>query len=107
MLPRQTMQTKQQREHSHTSTCNPQPRLIPLCPFRETLEEMIALRRLKRATGGIELDRLNAGEKKRRSKQESNRDANGEVVLADGQVEGTQGGLLQRGKDRIKDEPEP
>jgi len=71
----------------------------------ETLEELIALRKLKRATGGIQLERLNAGEKKRRPKVET-RDTNGEVVLADGQVEGTVGGLT-KGKDRLRDEPEP
>lgn len=32
------------------------------------MEELIALRKLGRRTGGIDLERLNAGEKKRRKK---------------------------------------
>lgn len=74
---------------------------------RITLDELIALRKLKRATGGIQLDRLNAGEKKRKPKQENKDDqGDGEIRLENGMVEGMNGGL-SRGKDRIKDEPEP
>ncbi|KAK4049369.1 hypothetical protein OIV83_004101, partial [Microbotryomycetes sp. JL201] len=61
----------------------------------ETLEELIALRKLKRATGGIELDKLNAGDRKKRRKEGDS----GEQVTADGMVEGTHGGL----RDRVRD----
>ena len=40
----------------------------------ETLEELIALRKLARRTGGIDADRLNAGEKKRRKKVDAEGD---------------------------------
>ncbi len=63
------------------------------------------MRKLKRATGGIQLDRLNAGEKKRRPKQEKE-GTPGELVLENGMVEGMHGGL-SGGRDRIKDDPEP
>ncbi|ORY90788.1 hepatocellular carcinoma-associated antigen 59-domain-containing protein [Leucosporidium creatinivorum] len=64
----------------------------------ETLEELIALRKLKRATGGIDLERLNAGEKKKRRKVV---DAEGKVT-EDGMIEGTHGGI----KDRTRDDPD-
>lgn len=69
---------------------------LPL--YSETLEELIALRKLKRATGGIDLERLNAGEKKKRRKVV---DAEGKVT-EDGMIEGTQGGI----KDRTRDDPD-
>lgn len=67
----------------------------------ETLEELIALRKLKRATGGIDLERLNEGEKKKRRKVV---DADGKVT-EDGMVEGTHGGMV-KGKDRMRDQEE-
>ncbi|KAI5475547.1 hypothetical protein MNV49_001180 [Pseudohyphozyma bogoriensis] len=69
----------------------------------ETLEELIALRKLKRAVGGIDLERLNAGEKKRRKKAAGDGES-GEVVNADGTVSGTHGGFREKGKDRMRDE---
>lgn len=66
----------------------------------ETLDELIALRKLKRATGGIDLERLNAGEKKKRRKVTINED--GSKITEDGMIEGTQGGI--KGKDRVRDE---
>lgn len=72
---------------------------------RETLDELVALRRLKRATGGIDLERLNAGEKKKRrlAKQQDDGEP---APRPDGMIEGTIGGLNARGKDRVRDEPE-
>lgn len=66
--------------------------------YSETLEELIALRKLKRATGGIDLERLNAGEKKKRRKVV---DGEGRVT-EDGMIEGTHGGI----KDRTRDDPD-
>lgn len=67
---------------------------------RETLDELIALRKLKRATGGIDLERLNAGERKKKRKVTVNED--GSRVTEDGMIEGTEGGI--KGKDRVRDE---
>ncbi|SGY69657.1 BQ5605_C004g03045 [Microbotryum silenes-dioicae] len=69
-----------------------------------TLEDLIALRKLKRATGGIDLDRLNAGEKKRKPK--ANRDDPtgadpSERINEDGMIEGLHGGIQH--KDRVRD----
>lgn len=77
--------------------------MLELCS--ETLDELIALRKLKRATGGIQLERLNAGEKKRRPKVEQETNP-GEMQLDNGMIEGLNGGL-SGGRDRIKDDPEP
>ncbi|KAK4048068.1 hypothetical protein OIO90_005969 [Microbotryomycetes sp. JL221] len=72
----------------------------------ETLEELIALRKLKRATGGIELDKLNSGERRKRRKEgdEEDQDPSGERLNADGTIEGTQGGLSHqtRGDGEVK-----
>ncbi|GAA5942422.1 telomere length and silencing 1 family protein [Sporobolomyces koalae] len=63
----------------------------------ETLEQLLAIRKLKRATAGLDLERLNAGEKKRRVKAST-----GETVLENGMIEGNQGGIA--GKDRLRDD---
>ncbi|GAA6023288.1 hypothetical protein JCM10207_006221 [Rhodosporidiobolus poonsookiae] len=70
----------------------------------ETLDSLLALRRLKRSTAGLELDRLNAGERKKRPRaaQEGAEEGQGEVVREDGSVEGTRGGI--REKDRLRDD---
>ncbi|GAA6053704.1 hypothetical protein JCM3770_003175 [Rhodotorula araucariae] len=75
----------------------------------ETLEELLALRRLKRSTAGLELERLNAGERRKRPKAAPAQDAatDGTVVFReDGTVEGTVGGLRQPGGDRLRDDSE-
>lgn len=73
----------------------------------ETLEELLALRRLKRSTAGLELDRLNSGERKKRPKPTPGADAaeGGVVALSNGMLEGTNGGLRAgAGADRIRDD---
>ncbi|BGP37601.1 hypothetical protein JCM10449v2_001518 [Rhodotorula kratochvilovae] len=78
----------------------------------ETLEELLALRRLKRSTAGLELDRLNSGERRKRAKaapaqEQGAAGGDGTVVFReDGTVEGTQGGLRQMGGDRLRDDSE-
>ena len=69
-----------------------------------TLDDLIALRKLRRPTGGIELDRLNAGERRRRAEGAGGEGA--DKLNEDGTVEGTQGGLLAANvsKDRVKDQ---
>ncbi|GAA5864681.1 hypothetical protein JCM1840_002199 [Sporobolomyces johnsonii] len=67
----------------------------------ETLEQLLALRRLKRSTAGLELERLNAGERKKRPK--ASEAGEGTVVTKEGMVEGTHGGL-QGGRDRLRDD---
>lgn len=62
----------------------------------ETIEELLALRKFKRSNAGMDLERLNAGERKKRVKA---------VSTETGMVEGTIGGL-SKGKDRMRDEPE-
>jgi hypothetical protein len=37
--------------------------------FSQTLEELIALRKLRKTMGGIDLERLNAGERKKKKKK--------------------------------------
>ncbi|GAA5874918.1 hypothetical protein JCM8547_003610 [Rhodosporidiobolus lusitaniae] len=71
----------------------------------ETLDSLLQLRRLKRSTAGLELDRLNAGERKKRPKTSAVKEDGGDgtVVREDGSVEGTKGGL-RGAKDRIKDD---
>ncbi|GAA5939161.1 hypothetical protein JCM3775_003197 [Rhodotorula graminis] len=78
----------------------------------ETLDELLALRRLKRSTAGLELDRLNSGERRKRAKPTATpgdgAPADGGTVLReDGTVEGTQGGLRSgAGGDRLRDDAE-
>ena len=57
--------------------------------YSETLEDLIALRKMRRTAAGIDLERLNAGERKRRKVQ----DTSEEVQRANGMIEGTKGGL--------------
>lgn len=52
---------------------------------------------MKRSNTGIDLDRLNAGERKKKVKA---------VTTETGMVEGTIGGISSKGKDRMRDEPE-
>jgi hypothetical protein len=77
-------------------------------PRSETLDSLLALRRLKRSTAGLDLERLNAGEKKKRPKVAAApaEGADGSVTTAEGMVEGIQGGLRAggAGKDRIRDD---
>ncbi|GAA5914102.1 telomere length and silencing 1 family protein [Sporobolomyces salmoneus] len=80
----------------------------------ETLEQLLAIRRLKRTTAGLDLERLNAGEKKKRTKLSSaagggggeggdQSEGGGEGKrLENGMIEGTNGGL--GGKDRFRDD---
>ncbi|GAA5844387.1 hypothetical protein JCM11251_007594 [Rhodosporidiobolus azoricus] len=78
----------------------------------ETLDSLLALRKLKRSTAGLELDRLNAGERKKRPKVSSTAEGeggDGTRVREDGMVEGTRGGLKEgaggaAGKDRLRDD---
>ncbi|GAA6001945.1 telomere length and silencing 1 family protein, partial [Rhodotorula paludigena] len=81
----------------------------------ETLEELLALRRLKRSTAGLELDRLNSGERKKRPKSTltagapgAPADGDGTVLREDGSVEGTRGGIRHggAGNDRLRDDSE-
>ncbi|TNY20649.1 hepatocellular carcinoma-associated antigen 59-domain-containing protein [Rhodotorula diobovata] len=84
----------------------------------ETLDELLALRRLKRSTAGLELDRLNSGERRKRAKAAPSaaageQGAEGYVLREDGTVEGTQGGLrggsggaAAAGQDRLRDDAE-
>ncbi|GAA5873526.1 hypothetical protein JCM3774_000040 [Rhodotorula dairenensis] len=74
----------------------------------ETLEELLALRRLKRSTAGLELDRLNSGERKKRPKPTKTGDGGeeGVVVTSNGMLEGTGGGLRAGAGDRIRDDSE-
>ncbi|GAA5905332.1 hypothetical protein JCM8208_003819 [Rhodotorula glutinis] len=82
----------------------------------ETLDELLALRRLKRSTAGLELDRLNSGERRKRAKPtaapgEGGAADGGTVLREDGTVEGTQGGLRSgaggaAGQDRLRDDAE-
>lgn len=77
--------------------------LIKITSYSETLEEMIALRKLKRATGGIDLERLNAGEQKKKRRKVASADGGDVTKVTDsGMIEGTQGGIM--GKDRVRDE---
>ncbi|GAA6019740.1 hypothetical protein JCM11491_005235 [Sporobolomyces phaffii] len=71
----------------------------------ETLEQLLAIRKLKRATAGLDLERLNAGERKKRPKAV---DADGSAVakLDNGMLEGTHGGLNTANKDRLRDDGE-
>ncbi|GAA6041752.1 hypothetical protein JCM8097_008313 [Rhodosporidiobolus ruineniae] len=71
----------------------------------ETLDSLLALRRLKRSTAGLELDRLNAGERRKRAKAAAEGDAGGDGtrITESGMIEGTQGGL-RGGKDRLRDD---
>lgn len=91
----------------------------PSCePRSETLDELLALRRLKRSTAGLELDRLNSGERRKRAKAAPSaaageQGAEGYVLREDGTVEGTQGGLrggsggaAAAGQDRLRDDAE-
>lgn len=75
------------------------------CARSETLEELLALRRLKRSTAGLELEKLNSGEKRKRARPVAEGDASGQV-LENGMVEGTHGGLRggAAGADRIRDD---
>ncbi|GAA5849431.1 hypothetical protein JCM9279_000901 [Rhodotorula babjevae] len=81
----------------------------------ETLDELLAIRRLKRSTAGLELDRLNSGERRKRAKPtaapgEAAGADGGTVLREDGTVEGTQGGLRSgaggAGQDRLRDDAE-
>ncbi|GAA5990733.1 hypothetical protein JCM10908_003212 [Rhodotorula pacifica] len=74
----------------------------------ETLEELLALRRLKRSTAGLELDRLNSGERKKRPKPTKTVDGEeeGGLVTSNGMIEGTNGGLRPGAGDRIRDDSE-
>ncbi|KAG0656041.1 hypothetical protein C6P46_000473 [Rhodotorula mucilaginosa] len=74
----------------------------------ETLEELLALRRLKRSTAGLELDRLNSGERKKRPKVVKTGEGGeeGVVVTSGGMLEGTGGGLRAGAGDRIRDDSE-
>lgn len=82
--------------------------ILPFCvqPCSETLEELLALRRLKRSTAGLELDRLNSGERKKRPKPTkiSEGGEEGVVVTSSGMLEGTGGGLRAGAGDRIRDD---
>ncbi|GAA5992746.1 hypothetical protein JCM11641_001476 [Rhodosporidiobolus odoratus] len=76
-----------------------------------TLDSLLALRRLKRSTAGLDLERLNAGERKKRAKREEAGDGeggaggDGTVINKDGMLEGTNGGIQQgAGKDRLRDD---
>lgn len=110
--PQGTSSTKQRSpsppaasaDPSDTTSCASSPPLLhySLLPHSETLEELIALRKLKRTIGGIDLERLNAGEKKRRAKVDP---AAAAAETSGGMIEGTFGGLT-KGKDRVKDEQE-
>ncbi|BGP22530.1 hypothetical protein Rt10032_c07g3008 [Rhodotorula toruloides] len=73
----------------------------------ETLEELLALRRLKRLTAGLELEKLNSGEKRKRVRPVAEGDASGQV-LENGMIEGTHGGLRggAAAGDRIRDDSE-
>ena len=75
-------------------------------PCSETLEELLALRRLKRSTAGLELDRLNSGERKKRPKVPKTGEGGeeGVVVTSSGMLEGTGGGLRAGAGDRIRDD---
>ncbi|GAA5918261.1 hypothetical protein JCM6882_005134 [Rhodosporidiobolus microsporus] len=76
----------------------------------ETLDSLLALRKLKRSTAGLELDRLNAGERKKRPKvsqaEGEGGGGDGTVTTKEGMIEGTQGGLRSggAGKDRLRDD---
>lgn len=80
-------------------------RLAHISLRSETLEELLALRKLKRSTAGLELDKLNSGEKRKRARPVAEGDASG-LVLENGMVEGTHGGLKRGvvGADRIRDD---
>ncbi|BGP18773.1 hypothetical protein JCM10213_004268 [Rhodosporidiobolus nylandii] len=71
----------------------------------ETLDSLLALRRLKRSTAGLDLERLNAGERKKRARAAAENEGagDGQVVTAEGMIEGTNGGL-RGGKDRLRDD---
>lgn len=72
----------------------------------ETLEQLLAIRRLKRATAGLDLERLNAGEKKKRPKLALDETGTGVAKLENGMLEGMSGGLNsnERDKDRLRDD---
>ncbi|GAA5882327.1 hypothetical protein JCM16303_004073 [Sporobolomyces ruberrimus] len=72
----------------------------------ETLEQLLAIRRLKRATAGLDLERLNAGEKKKRPKLAVDETGTGVAKLENGMLEGMSGGLNsnERDKDRLRDD---
>ncbi|GAA6063792.1 hypothetical protein JCM10212_001362 [Sporobolomyces blumeae] len=75
----------------------------------ETLEQLLAIRKLKRTTAGLDLERLNAGERKKRPKASAGEGGErGEIVTKDGMIEGLNGGLRGGGgsgaKDRLRDD---
>jgi len=76
--------------------------------YSETLEQLLAIRKLKRATAGLDLERLNAGEKKKRTRiniEESTTDG-ATAKLENGMIEGLNGGLnnSNRDRDRLRDD---
>jgi hypothetical protein len=92
------------RHHSRRDADADKKKLPSLCS--ETLEELLALRRLKRSTAGLELDRLNSGERKKRPKVVKTGEGGeeGVVVTSGGMLEGTGGGLRAGAGDRIRDD---
>jgi len=78
----------------------------------ETLEQLLAIRKLKRTTAGLDLERLNAGEQLSRKKRlkvtnEGVEDSGKEVVGENGMIEGQHGGLKSGAggaRDRVRDE---
>ncbi|GAA5963590.1 hypothetical protein JCM3765_004334 [Sporobolomyces pararoseus] len=74
----------------------------------ETLEQLLAIRKLKRTTAGLDLERLNAGEKKKRPKTliaEEGASGSSVAKLDNGMIEGLNGGLSSSsGKDRLRDD---
>lgn len=71
-------------------------RLTKLCaPLSATMEELLALRKLRKAKGGIDLHRLNEGEKKKRKRKK----------VDEGADTGAAGyGMQSSREERIEDE---
>ncbi|KAM0749808.1 hypothetical protein T439DRAFT_326704 [Meredithblackwellia eburnea MCA 4105] len=69
----------------------------------EQLEELIALRKLKRSTGGIDINKLNQGEQKKKKRPRRDDAGDGTVTRDDGMIEGTKGGISNQ-KDRLRDD---
>lgn len=97
-------QTQQGENHQFSRSVLPYTYSPPFHPS-ETLEELIALRKLTRKPTGIDLVRLNAGEKKKKVKSAKESEDVG-TIGPGGMIEGSIGGITGggKGKDRIMDE---
>jgi len=99
---------------SYSISCISRNRALKLwkSPRSETLEQLLAIRKLKRTTAGLDIERLNAGEqlsRKKRLKVTNEGLEDKEVVGENGMIEGQHGGLKNGaggggGRDRVRDE---